>query len=118
MKCAVKDVKNGEQLAADVKNINGQLMLAKGTVLGASHLRLLKTWGVETINVVRAEPGAPARQEPLPAEAVEAATRLVNRRFRFISERTNTVDFVYALAVKRASNTITAQDSVSRAETP
>ena len=43
---ALEALGEGRVLAADVHDINGRLLLSKGQVIAAKHLRVLKIWGV------------------------------------------------------------------------
>jgi HD-like signal output (HDOD) protein len=46
-----KALKPGMVLAADLIHSNGRFLLAKGVVLEPSHLRVLKIWGIEKVEI-------------------------------------------------------------------
>ena len=45
-------LESGMVLADEVKDVNDRLLLAKGEEIQASHIRVLKMWGVSEVNVV------------------------------------------------------------------
>lgn len=50
-KIDVVDVKEGMVIAADVFNLNGQLLMPKGITIAEKHVWLLKSWGVQQLEV-------------------------------------------------------------------
>ena len=44
-------LKPGMILAEDLKHSNGRFLLGKGVTLEPSHLRVLKIWGIEKVEV-------------------------------------------------------------------
>jgi len=89
-----KAVKPGMVLAADLIHSNGRFLLAKGVVLEPSHLRVLKIWGIEKVEI-QDSPGD-AREEvvekidPAVLERAEEITRkkfsLTNLEHPFLQE--------------------------------
>ena len=47
----LKEAETGMSLAADVVNSQQMLLLKKGVLLTDNNLRMLKSWGVETVSV-------------------------------------------------------------------
>ena len=50
-KIDISDVREGMVLEKDVHNVNGQLLIPKGVQLSEKHTMLLKTWGVQQLEV-------------------------------------------------------------------
>lgn len=92
------------EIAADVINVNSMLLISKGTILIPRHIRLLKTWGVESVRVVNTgdEAGVPARIE-IPVEILRAAETYVTKRFSHITAMNDQMRLIRALAIKRAA---------------
>ena len=108
----------GMELAADLLNLNKVLLLGKGTVLTERHLRILKTWGAESVNVVGGQPAeGEATDQKLrldfAPEILREAESKVNRRFQHITATTGDVLALRELAVRR-----TAQRLVQQAHSP
>jgi hypothetical protein len=52
----LKEAQPGMSLAADALNAQQMLLLKKGVLLTEKNLRILKSWGVETISVQQSNP--------------------------------------------------------------
>lgn len=99
------------EVATDVVNLNDVMLLAKGTLLTASHLRALKMWGIETIQVVGEDSEKSSDAPTVPKEVLEAAQKLVQRRFKHVSENAPCVAAVKQIAIQRTANHLLAQAS-------
>ena len=44
-------IKPGNTLAEDVINADGRFLLGKGTMLDPAHLRVLKIWGITSVEI-------------------------------------------------------------------
>jgi hypothetical protein len=100
----------GMEVAEDVLNVNGTLLLAKGTVLSDHLIRVLKMWGVETIRV-GGEAGAahaPTLETVLRPEILAAAKRKIEERFRHVSEVMPAVRVIKQLALDRLAQRLAA----------
>ena len=60
----VSDLKVGDVIACDVSNLNGQVLMATGTVVGPKHGMICKAWGIAEV-VIAGE--SPTLSEPSPA---------------------------------------------------
>ena len=70
MRISSSDVVPGLVIKAAVENAQGQMLLPRGTVLVEKHVRLLKSWAIETIDVEDAVlPTATAASNPSDALA-------------------------------------------------
>jgi len=78
----IDHVEPGMVVASDLIHSNGRFLLGKGMVLDPTHLRVLKIWGIHSVEVEGSsdEPGPlpEARIDPVTFQAAEEVTR---RRF-------------------------------------
>lgn len=49
---STKQIENGMVLATSIKNGFGQIILPEGTELEGSHIKMLKTWGISSIEIL------------------------------------------------------------------
>ncbi len=47
----IADFQDGLELSDPIKNKFGQVLLSAGTIIEEKHVKLLKTWGIQTISV-------------------------------------------------------------------
>ena len=47
----IKDFQEGLELSDPIKNKFGQVLLSAGIIIDEKHVKLLKTWGIQTISV-------------------------------------------------------------------
>ena len=45
------NLKPGQILAEEVRDINGRLLLAKGNEIQSNHIRIFKIWGISEVNI-------------------------------------------------------------------
>ena len=78
--------------SADVKNLDGMLLMPTGCELSERHIRILKTWGIAEISVQTddAEEDKAESRRPAPVEVSPARVRALKARF-FQFEETNPV---------------------------
>jgi len=77
MKVALGDVEAGMVLREPAVNHQGQVLLPKGASIAEKHLRILKTWGVLTVDVEGDEDPAPSVDSGEEAERLRARYRRV-----------------------------------------
>ena len=102
MRLAIDKVEPGMEVMSDVFNVNKALLLPKGVVLTDRHLKTLKTWGVESINVVVAGEGdSPGdANEVLTPEVLSAAEKRVAERFKHVTATSPAIEIIKRLALK------------------
>lgn len=103
----IDDLQCGMVLAGDVLGKNGRMLLAAGTVLAASHLRVLRIWGVTQAEVVAeglaGDASCPAVADlsnDEEAARLEAAVRLADARFAIADRGHEAVAALYRLSLK------------------
>jgi hypothetical protein len=74
----------GMKIGRDVVEASGQILLRAGTEITEKHLRVLRSWGVQTVEIEGARPPEPedtslARADPATFDRAQAA---VTERFR------------------------------------
>lgn len=71
----------GMELASDLRGSNGRFLLPKGTEIEEKHLRILKIWGVNEVDVVDGDAASCQESESVPPEILQQATELMDRLF-------------------------------------
>lgn len=105
------------EVAADVLNVNNMLLIAKGASLNARQIRLLKTWGVESVGIVSAgAAGQASEPEHIPDEFNKAAQAHVDERFSRIAAMTDLMRSVKSLAIQRVARRLYRQALEGRTE--
>ena len=75
-------LKPGMILAEDLKHSNGRFLLAKGVKLDPSHLRVLKIWGIERVEIQGSSDDAPAETvEKIDPDILREAERRTQEKF-------------------------------------
>lgn len=90
----------GLEVAEDVFNVNGMLLLGKGTMLTDRHIRILKTWGVDSVRIEGDTLIDPGPEIVIPPEFITEAEKKVQNRFRLINSTAGFVSIIRNLAVK------------------
>ena len=105
MMVSVENLKPGMVVAADVVNLNQTVLLKSGSLLGPQELRMLKMWGIVSVNIVsKTEQEASLGSEvSLPAEVLREAEAQVSHRFKHVTLDSPAVQLVRQLAIKRAA---------------
>jgi len=58
----ISDLRAGMVLAAEVRNLNGQVLLGAGTAISAEQVRTLKAWGIMEVDVAGLDRAAVTRE--------------------------------------------------------
>lgn len=101
----IEQLKPGMQVAEDVLNVNGMLLLAGGAILGEPSIRVLKMWGVKALKVAG---GDALAQEAGPAggvspECLAEASRQLSLKLKHVSEDLRVSQTLKQLAVERCA---------------
>jgi HD-like signal output (HDOD) protein len=81
----ISHLKPGMVVRSDVKDRNGRLLVAAGTMLTANHIRIVKIWGIVEADMEDASNtgGAPQPPEAINPVIVKAAEESLRKRFRY-----------------------------------
>jgi hypothetical protein len=93
----------GMEVSADVMNVNGMLLIPKGTILSDRHLRMLRNWGVDAVHITGVSTATQEPEVKLPPETLLEATKQVNNRFKFVSSKLGVVEAIRQMAIKRTA---------------
>jgi len=102
MRIPIDKAEPGMEVAVDVMNVNDMLLVPKGAVLTARQIRLLKTWGVESLPVVGDEAKADGAAVEMPSEILKTAEARVNDRFVHV-QMNDATRYIKSLAIKRTA---------------
>lgn len=99
------------EVAADVNNLNGALMVAQGTVLTERHLRILKMWGIESIEIAGGEdePTPEQIERAYPPELLRVAQSQVDQRLKHVGVNNKTIAKIRQLAILRTVRLLAEQ---------
>lgn len=107
----VEQLKPGMEVAEDVSNVNGMLLLASGTFLNDKTIRVLKMWGVEMLRVVGGEEPESGAVEvaQLDPEVVTEVEREMALRFKHVGDDMHVTRAVKKLAYQRIMKRVARQ---------
>jgi hypothetical protein len=78
---AIHDIRDGMKLAADVADEGGQVLLAAGRSLSATHIQLLERRGILTVKVADPDEAAAAPGGAPSKEELEGALKKLEHMF-------------------------------------
>lgn len=101
----IDKVEPGVEVLSDVFNVNKALVVPKGALLTERHIKVLKMWGVESVNVAveGADGSQTAAQPTLTPEALSAAEARVKERFKHVAPGFPATEIIRRLAIKHAA---------------
>ena len=85
MKVSIQDVIPGMEVARDVNGQNGRLLAPRGLALAEEHIRVMRAFGVQNVDIVSDEPGLDPETEEAAALAVAEKACLGRLRSRFMA---------------------------------
>jgi len=81
----LQELEAGMTLAADVMNLDGQILFRSGVLLGEHQIEVLQMWGVPNVEIVGKEEDADiVNLNEYPTAIVERAEELMNLRFKLV----------------------------------
>jgi hypothetical protein len=99
----------GMVAGADVRNMDGMLLMPSGCELSDRHIRILKTWGVAEITVGQsAEEAAAAPRRPISAKPTPELIKAVKARFWQLDETNPVHEEILRLMLRRKTKSIPA----------
>jgi HD-like signal output (HDOD) protein len=109
----------GKILAEEVRDINGRLLLARGSEIGENHIRIFKIWGVSEVNI---EGPAQSGDKIVPEfnpEIYEQVTKAAQHVFRHTDLEHPFVKKIFDLAVQfRCENHLIGSEITVNIEAP
>lgn len=78
---SIEELTPGMELTSDLYGSNGRFLLPKGTEIEEKHLRILKIWGVNEVEVANLDSGAGHCEEDVSPELSAEAAMLMDRLF-------------------------------------
>ncbi len=108
---AIEHLQPGMEVADDVNNVHGLLLLARGTILQDASIRVLKTWGVKALRIVGDEERLAAQAASLEPDAAtwSEAEQALHARFQHVSEELRAARVVKRLATRRLAQHLTVR---------
>lgn len=87
-------------LAAEARNLDGQVLFAKGATLTARHIEILRMWGIPNVEIE----GPEEEEEPIdldqfPPAVLAQAERAVAERFKLCKSSHPAVEVVRRISV-------------------
>jgi len=97
----IDQLRVGDVVAGDVRDVSGKVLVRKGLVLTARHLRALRMWGTATVAIDGEDQSAPAPAVTIsPAEEAQARAAL-ERRFRLAPVTHPAMARLFDISLKR-----------------
>ena len=108
-------LKPGLILAEEVRDINGRLLLSKGHVIEANHIRIFKTWGISEVHLAGADRHDDTPESTLDAAMIEQTKESVRTLFCHVDLKHPAIKEIYRVAVqfRGKHNIIVENDNVS-----
>ncbi|MEM9160069.1 MAG: hypothetical protein AAGB46_13570 [Verrucomicrobiota bacterium] len=101
------DLEEGMVLAADVFNLDGQILFTKGVELTARQIDILQSWGIQNVEI---EGGDDAIIEDdldnFPPAIIAKAERLVSDRFKLAKSPHPAVEIIHKMCVTQKAKEI------------
>ena len=99
-------------LAADVMNLDGQVLFKKGVVLEERQIEILQMWGVPNVEIEGDEPDEElVSLDHFPEHILEKAERLVGIRFKLVKSAHPVVETVRKFCVSREAKALVRQEA-------
>jgi HD-like signal output (HDOD) protein len=108
------NIKSGQVLAEEVRDINGRLLLSKGHTIEAKHIRIFKIWGIPEVNLVEAGRHDDTSDPLIDPARIERTKKSVKALFCQLDLEHPAVKEIYRIAVQyRCKHNIIVEDDNS-----
>ncbi len=105
------NIKSGQVLAEEVRDISGRLLLSKGQTIEANHIRIFKIWGISEVNLVGAERQEDTSDPLMDPAMIEQTKKSVTALFCQMDLEHPAVKEIYRIAVQfRCKHNIIVED--------
>lgn len=108
-KVSIQDVTPGMEVARDVNGQNGRLLAPRGLTLAEEHIRAMRAFGVQTVEIVSDGPEPDAEAETVAAYETACRQRL-RPRFAALDLRGPFGETLWRLAADRCAARLRAED--------
>lgn len=102
----ISQVNAGQQVAADVKDRSGRILLRAGSELTEKNIKIIKSWGVVEIDVTGDLPEAelPHQSGQVTNDKLHAIELDLSKRFRFVNRSHPLIHELFEICLLRESN--------------
>lgn len=100
----IEKIEPGMVLLEDVVHMNGRILMRAGSEITDKNLRILKTWGILTVNIAQDEQAAAGADDPPAAdpELIRAVEEGLRDRFRHADLAHPALAEIYRYRVRQA----------------
>lgn len=104
----VDEIVPGMILAEDVYDRNGRFLLARGLEVSAKHIRVLKIWGITSVEIVgvNESDGNNSGKSQIDAKLIRKAAQMISRRFSRLDMESEVVKELFRLCTIRQARTM------------
>ncbi|MCG8616842.1 MAG: HDOD domain-containing protein [Desulfobacterales bacterium] len=99
MKISPNQIEEGMIFARDVFDINYRLLIPQGEKVQPHHIRILKIWGVQEVEIVGTEQALRDMRSEISRDAVEEARKAVGHIFQYVDIEHPAIKEIYRLSV-------------------
>ncbi len=112
-------VKCGQILAAEVRDINGRLLLSKGHTIEPNHIRIFKIWGISEVHLVGADCHDDTSDPLMDSAMIEQTKKSVETLFCHVDLEHPAINEICRIAVQfRCQNNIIVADDNLTVDNP
>jgi len=102
----------GMVLAADVKNLDGQILFKKGLELAERQIEILQMWGIPNVEIEGGEePADRLNLDQFSPQTLEKAERMADRRFKLVTSSHPAVEMVRKICIGREARAIAREEA-------
>jgi hypothetical protein len=102
----ISQVKTGQDVATDVKDRSGRVLLTAGTVLTEKNIKIIKAWGVVDVDVTGVEPSTIEEESELlrniSDDKLHSIELELSSRFRFVNRSHPLISELFEICLQRA----------------
>ncbi len=99
----MENLKEGWELSADVRDVNGRLVLSKGQKIDQNHIRIFKIWGIPEVSVKEKHEQALSEQRPADIEKLFKVEQTLKMILRHVDLKHAGINAIYKAAAKYRS---------------
>lgn len=103
MKISPDQIEEGMLLAEDVVDINFRLLIPQGETIEKKHIRILKIWGIQEVEIVGTEETRRQMEALTSVDAVAEAEKAARDVFQYVDTGHPAISEVYRLSVQYRS---------------